>query len=319
MTHALIFDGLINSDFFQVNVILQSLLSGLGNGALYGFVALTLALIFRTSAQLNFAQGEMAMFGAFLTFTFSQLLAMPLLLSIVASMIVAGLGAAAIYLTLIRPVRTKDWYGSLVVILAVFLILNSAAAMIWGTSNHRGLQLLPGAVTDQIVLRSGSPNVHLTYAVIGYLILLLVTVLIFELLQKRTRLGLAYRAVSSNPDSAALVGIGIKRIVALGWAMAAVVGVLVGVLMSQQATVLNNNLMINVLLFGFAAAALGGFDSISGAAIGGLIVGLIEALIPPAFTFLGTELNTTVAMAVIFIVLLIRPNGIFGSEKVARA
>ena len=104
----------------------------------------------------------------------------------------------------------------------------------------------------------------------------------------------------------------------LGWGLSAGIGAVVGVLVAQKSDALDFNLMGPVLIYGFAAAALGGFDSIKGAVVAGLIVGLAEALIPNLFTFIGSELSLVMALVVILGVLLARPQGLFGSVRVVR-
>ena len=139
-----------------------------------------------------------------------------------------------------------------------------------------------------------------------------------SLLLSRTKLGLGYRVVASNRESAVLVGIPVSRMLMVGWALSTGIGALAGVLVSQASGILDFNLMGSVLIYGFAAAALGGFDSIRGAVIGGLIVGLAEALLPNLFTFIGSELSLAMALAIILAVLLVRPQGLFGSKRVLR-
>lgn len=206
----------------------------------------------------------------------------------------------------------------MIVLLGLFLLFNAGAAAIWGTGTERGLSPLPNGLGDQVELLTGVPVVHITYFTLGGIALLLVTFTAIELWLNKTRMGLAYRAVTSNPESATYLGISRTQLLTIGWGLAAAIGVFVGVLFSQQAGILHNNLLINGLLFGFAAAALGGFDSLPGALIGGLVVGLLEATVPSAINFLGPELNVAVALAVIFLVLVLKPSGLLGSAKVVR-
>lgn len=136
---------------------------------------------------------------------------------------------------------------------------------------------------------------------------------------QRTRLGLAYRGVASSRESARLVGVPVDKMLMLGWALAAAIGTVAAVMVSQISNTLNFNLMSSVLIYGFAAACLGGFDSIPGAVIGGLIVGLCESLIPNIFTFVGSEMGLGVALIVILVVLVVKPTGLLGTSKVVRA
>ena len=307
-----------NPDYFQLNIVLQSIISGLSNGVLYAFLALALVFVYKTSAQLNFAQGEMAMLGAFLVFQISILFGVNIWLAIPMAMLVMFVVGAASWRFLLRPVVSRGGYAPLIVLLGIFLLINAGVAVIWGTNIRPGVTPLPNGLSDQIQFIGGVPDVHLTYAAIGGMVLLLATFFLLEVWLRRTRMGLAYRAATSNPDSAEYLGIDRNKLLMIGWGISAAIGVLVGILFSQQSGLLHSNLMINGLLFGFAAAALGGFDSLPGAIAGGLIVGLLEATIPSAITFIGPGLNVAVALLVIFLVLVFRPSGLFGSAKVVR-
>lgn len=312
------FAMLFNEGYFQTNIVLQSLINGLSNGVLYAFLALALVFIYKTSGQLNFAQGEMAMLGAFLVLPGMQMLGVSIWVAVPVAMVVMFLVGAATWRVLLRPVVNRGGYAPLIILLAVFLFLNAGAAVLWGTSNREGLKLLPSGLGDQIQLVGGVPDVHVRYAAIGGMAIMLATYFLLELWLRKTRMGLGYRAVTSNPQSAEYLGINRNTLLTIGWGISAAISVLVGVLFTQQSGLLHHNLMLNGLLFGFAAAALGGFDSLHGAIIGGLLVGLLEATVPSAISWLGPELNVAVALLVIFLVLVFKPSGLFGSAKVVR-
>jgi len=194
----------------------------------------------------------------------------------------------------------------------------AATGIIWGTDPRDTVMPFPGKPSDQFVILEGPPRFAVRYASIGiWITLALVAVLLWALLH-RTRLGLSYRAVASNTESAVLAGIPVERMRMLGWAVAAAIGTLAAVLFAQKTGELDFTLMSGVLLYGLASAALGGFDSVAGAVVGGLIVGLAEALIPALFTFIGSELSLVMALVVIVVVLLVRPYGLFGTAKVER-
>ena len=148
--------------------------------------------------------------------------------------------------------------------------------------------------------------------------MLLVVVGLLYLLFQKTKLGLAMRAAAANPASARLVGIGVGRTLMIGWGLAALLGALAGVLVAPQ-LFLDVNFMGGVLVYSFAAATLGGFDSPKGAVIGGWIIGVAETLAGEYIGFIGSDLTILVPLAIIFVVLLVRPNGLFGSPEVVRA
>ena len=135
---------------------------------------------------------------------------------------------------------------------------------------------------------------------------------------QRTKIGLAMRAVSMNPDSSRLVGISVGRTLMIGWGLAALVGALAGALIAPR-LFLDANFMGGVLIYSFAAATLGGFDSPFGAVLGGWIIGVAETLAGAYVDFIGADLKILVPLVVILVVLLFRPTGLFGSAEVARA
>jgi len=138
------------------------------------------------------------------------------------------------------------------------------------------------------------------------------------LLFTRTPIGLAMRAAAQSPASARLVGIPVGRMLMLGWGLASLLGALAGVLIAHR-LFLDTNLMAGVLVYSFAGAALGGFDSPIGAVVGSWIIGVTEALAGTYVNAIGSDLKVLVPLAVIFVVLLVRPAGLFGSPEVTRA
>jgi branched-chain amino acid transport system permease protein len=308
----------INSAFFHWPFFLQLLSNGLANGAVYALMALSVVIVYRTTGHLNFAQGEMGTMGCLLVFTLSVRVGMPYWISIPATIALSMLVGALLQRGLVRPVERRGGMGVILVTLGLFLIFNSVDAAVWGADPLPPVTPFPAGVNDQFVLMTGPPQFAIRYATIGvWVVLALVVVLLWYLLQ-RTKLGLGYRAVAANAESAVLVAIPKERMLMFGWGLAAALGTLAAVLFAQASGALDFNLMATVLLYGLASAALGGFDSIPGAVVGGMIVGLSEAFIPSLFSFIGSDLSLIMALVVIFVVLLVRPQGLFGKTKVVR-
>lgn len=308
----------INSAFFHWPFFLQLLSSGLANGAVYALMALSVVIIYRTTGHLNFAQGEMGTMGCLFVFTLSARAGLPYWVSIPATIALSMLVGALLERGLVRPVERRGGMGVVLVTLGLYLLFNSVDAAAWGSDPLAPVTPFPSAINDQFVIMTGPPQFAIRYATIGIWIVLALVVLVLWYLLQRTKLGLGYRAVAANPESAVLVGIPKERMLMLGWGLAAALGTLAAVLFAQASGSMDFNLMATVLLYGFAAAALGGFDSIAGAVAGGLIVGLCEAFIPSLFSFIGSQLSLVMALLVIFVVLLVRPQGLFGTARVVR-
>ena len=310
----------IDEKFFNLTLFLQNLTNALANGAVYALMALTVVMIYKTTGHLNFAQGEMAMFSTFVVYV----LVIEQGFNVWAAIVIVVLGAmvvgAGIERILIQPLERRSVLAPVILTLGLFFILNGGAATIWGTQPHSPIPApFPGKLDDKVdIITDRVPHFFVTYKAIGVWITVMVLVLLLNLLLKRTKLGLAYRAVAANAESSLIVGIPVKRMLMLGWALAAGIGAIAGAVIAQYRNVLDFNFMAAVLLFGFAAACVGGFDSIMGAVIGGLLVGVVETFTPALFTFVGSELSLVMVLLVILIVLYFRPQGLFGSKRVER-
>jgi len=289
---------------------IQLVIDGIAIGSIYGALALALVLIFRSTGIVNFAQGEMAMFSTFVAWGLVEG-GVPLGLALLSTFVLSLAGGMAVERVLIRPVEGADQLTILIVTLGLFILINSAAGWIWGFENRSFPRALPDGSTE-------IAGIRVSYESLGIVAVLLAVSGLLFLLFQRTKLGLGMRAAAANPASSRLVGINVGRTLMIGWGLAALLGALAGVLVAPQ-LFLDVNLMGGVLVYSFAAATLGGFDSPKGAIIGGWIIGVAETLAGDYIGFIGSDLTILVPLAIIFVVLLVRPNGLFGSPEVVRA
>lgn len=304
-----------------MTLFLSQLLNGIGNGAVYASIALALVLIFRTTGLLNFAQGEMAMFSTYVSWKLSTT-GLSIGLVIPLSMAIAFVGGAILERVIIRPVeKARSPLNVVIVTLGLFLALNSITQLIFGTDPQQmpkpwPTRASPGsAVGNTRIIDVG--GVSVPWGTIALIIALLIECgLLFFLLQ-RTRLGLKLRAVASNPESSQLVGINSGAMLMLGWALSASLGALAGTMVAAERTGFDASLMATVLVYAFAAAALGGFDSPLGAVVAGLIVGVADAMTVQYIDFLD-QIELLVPLGLILVVLLVRPTGMFGKRTVER-
>ena len=287
----------------------QTIVDGIATGSLYGALALAVVLIFRTTGIVNFAQGEMAMFSTFVAWGLVQA-GLPLAVAVLATLALSFVGGMLIERVIIRPVEGGEVLTLVIVTLGLYILLNSAAGWIWGFENRSFPSLFGDDAVDVL-------GVSIAVESIGIVGLLLAVVGVLYLIFQKTKIGLALRAVSMNPDSSRLAGISVGRTLMIGWGIAALVGALAGVLIAPR-LFLDVNFMGGVLIYSFAAATLGGFDSPIGAVIGGWVIGVAENLASQYVDFIGSDLKILVPLGIIFVVLLIRPSGLFGSREVAR-
>jgi branched-chain amino acid transport system permease protein len=297
-----------------VELFLQRLFDALGNGAIYASLGLALAIIYKSTGHLNFAQGEMAMFSAFIVYVLSVEQGWPIVLAIIVTVLIAGVFGATVERVLVGPLEQRNPLTIVIVSLGLFLILNSLATKIWYGNPRQFDSPYPDAQLHYVKIGGA----RLPYATIGYWVTLLAAVGALWLMLQRTKVGLAFRSVASNRDSARLVGIDVQRTLMLGWALAAGFGALSGVIAASSRPLFDANLMLPLLIYAFAAVLIGGFDSLAGAIVGGVLIALIETMASGYLDFIGSELGQTTALVVIVVVLLFRPTGLFGSRKVQR-
>jgi branched-chain amino acid transport system permease protein len=294
----------------DVNLFVSQTLNGIGNGVVYASIALALVLIFRTTGLLNFAQGEMALFSTYLAWKFTTT-GMPVVLAVVLSMILSFIGGAIIERVLIRPVEVgRSPLNVVIVTLGMFLAINSVVQLIFGTDPQEMPSMFPSGTWKV-------GDISVQKETMGLITVLLIECLLLYVLLQRTTLGLKIRAVASNQESSRLLGINAGFMLMFGWALSASLGALAGSLVAAQRTGFDASLMQSVLVYAFAAAALGGFDSPLGAVLSGVIVGVADTLTKEYVDPLdGIEI--LVPLGLILVVLLVRPTGLFGRQTVER-
>lgn len=289
---------------------LNYLFIGLGNGAIYAMVAIGLVVIYRASGLINFAQGEMAMFTTYFVWMFKDM-GLPMLAAVLLGVVAAFLLGAVTYQALMRPLGDPSQKPLAVVIVTVgmFLAFSALALLIWGTDDRNiptfwggSFEILGGTMSWQKLLA---------------LLVLAAEATILWVIFRKTRIGLAMRAVASNPESAGLCGIPVTRVLMIGWGIAASLGAVAGTLWASNSLAVNVNLMPVVLIYAFASIIVGGFDSIVGAVVGGLIVGVITDVIPK-YLDVFEKMPLAPALITMLVILLVRPQGLFGSKKVSR-
>jgi branched-chain amino acid transport system permease protein len=292
-----------------VSTFLTQVMNGVGNGAVYASLALALVLIFRVTGILNFAQGEMALYSTYLFWYFADI-GLPVIVAIALSMVLSFIGGALIERVIIRPVEHSSPLVIVIVTIGLFLALNSITQLQFGSDIKTNLPRFYAKVT----WRPG--NVQISDDTLVLLAMLAIVCVLLYLLFQHTKLGLAMRAVSSNSESSSLSGVPVGNMLMLGWGLAAALGALAGALVVPQLG-LTASTMQGILVYAFAAAALGGFDSPVGAVVGGLIVGVAQSLTIQYIPSLA-DIVLVVPFGIILAVLVVRPQGLFGTKRVER-
>ena len=291
-----------------MELFLNQILAGIATGAIYGCMALALVMIYQAIDNLNFAQGEMAMFSTFISWQLMQW-GLPYWAAFLITLVLSFVGAIVIERLLFKPLAKAPILTNVAGFIALFAIVNSSAGLIWDFT----IKEYPSPFGSAPFLGSQLISTHQA-GMIGVTGLLLIALYVFF---QFTRIGLAMRAAASVPESARLVGINTSWMIALGWGMAAAIGAIAGMLIAPV-VFLEPNMMGGVLIYGFAAAVLGGLNSPFGAVIGGFLVGIIENLAGTYIPGVGNELKLPIALALIVTVLVVKPAGLFGRPVVKR-
>ncbi len=292
----------------------QALTTGLADGSIYGSLALALVLIYKATEVVNFAQGEMAMFTTYIAWAlmthphFGHTLSYwPAFFVTLAIAFVFGIGLQRI---VIRPLERASVLTVVMATIALLVILNGLAAWIWSPQ----IQFFPSPFPTSTWVVGG---VHISKQDTGTLGVVLACVVVLWLFFRFTKLGLAMRAGAVNPAAARLLGVRTTWMLALGWGFAAVLGAVSG-MMAAPTNFLSPSMMEAILIYAFASAVLGGLESPIGAVAGGLGLGVLLSMLGTYVHPVTSELRLPVALALLLVVLLIKPAGLFGRVVVRR-
>ena len=284
----------------------HQILSGLAMGSIYACLALAIVMIYQATRLVNFAQGEMAMLSTYLAWAMIQA-GLPYWVAFFLTVAISFVAGAAIDRLVIRRFDGAPVLTVVIVFIGLLVIINSVAGWLFTYE----IQTFDSPFPETARFGAGYISPH-EMGAIGVTLAMLALIYAFF---RFTPLGLAMRAAAQNPASARLVGISVDRMLAIGWGLAAAVGAVAG-MMAAPIVYLDPNMMGGMLLYGFAAALLGGIDNPWGAVVGGFLVGVLENL--AGAYLVGSEIKLSVALAIIVGVLIARPSGLFGRVIVTR-
>jgi branched-chain amino acid transport system permease protein len=279
--------------------VVHVLVSGLATGSIYALMAISLVIIYKATRTLNFAQGEMLMVSAFIAWSASRIgLPLPLALG-VAVVASAALGFAIERVIIRRAIGATHW-DVLIITVGLSLILRSVAGMIWTHDEFPFPSFFPGRPVTLGAVRLARDSLGIIGASLALMLLLWA-------LFTHTRFGRAMRAVAQNQAAARLMGISVERVYSLSWVLASVVGAIAGVLIAP--VIFLSTKMGLIVISGFTAAVLGGFGSMPGAVLGGMLLGVIENLAP---LYLPSSVRYAVPFLLLIGILVVRPSGLLG-------
>jgi branched-chain amino acid transport system permease protein len=293
-------------------VVLNETLNGITSGAIYASIALALVLIWRGTRIVNFAAGGMAMVSAFIALSVIDAGA-SYWVAFIAALAFGLVAGAVIERVLIRPVESKPPLTAVIMTFGLLIFIEAVAGMIWGGGSPR---TLPTATFSIKGISLGGQTVALSPFDLFVIGAVLLTMVLLIVLFRATNLGLKMRAAAFEPETARLLGVRVGRMLSLGWALASLVGALAGVLVAPK-LFLSPNFMDAPLVYGFAAAVIGGLDSPVGAVTGGLALGLVTSYVA-GWQTLGPSLEVLSVLVLLIVVLMVRPEGLFSGIKPRR-
>jgi branched-chain amino acid transport system permease protein len=286
----------------------QLLIEGLAIGACYGLFGVAVAIIYKTSDVVNFAQGEMGMISTFVAFHVLTVYNVPFWLAFILTMAFAMILGILIETCFLRPAKDPSVLGFIIITLGVEMLLMGLAGWKWGAEQKDFPFLLSVQKTHEIF-----PGFALNEWSIGVFSLSIVIMVFLFLFFRYSKLGIAMRATQQNVNAAKIMGIKVERVFSITWAMSSLIGAVAAMFFAAR-SVLDPNFMMEPFMRAFAAAVLGGLTSIPGVVVGGLLLGIIENF----FGYAWPEWKPIVAFIVIVLVITVRPSGLFTKHYVKK-
>ncbi|ABE30211.1 branched-chain amino acid transport system / permease component family protein [Paraburkholderia xenovorans LB400] len=283
----------------------ELIIGGLASGSLYALIGIAVVLVLQATDVPNFAQGEMAMFSTFVAYTMLNTYSLSWWIALPAAIVFAALQGIVVQQLIIRPLLGSPTINAVIATLGLNMALHSVAGMIWGNLTN----VFTSPVADLPMFRLFGVNVSPDSALT--ILVSVAMIIVFTLILRHTRAGIALRAASQDQAVAKLMGISVSRSFALAWAMGSVAGLVAGILVAPI-LFLDVNLMAPLLIKGFAGAVLGGLSSLPGVFVGGLLLGVVENLLG---AYVSGTFNEALSFILIIVVLIVAPAGIFGRVK----
>ncbi|MFH0959341.1 MAG: branched-chain amino acid ABC transporter permease [Pseudomonadota bacterium] len=287
---------------------LQLVISGIAVGSLYALVALGFVLIYKATDIMNFAHGEAMMVGAFVCYAL-VVAGIPFIWAVLMTTGIATFFGLATERLILRPMIGEPQFAVVMVTIGLSIFLRSVSGIIFGHDN----KIFPSQLSDQTLVLKG---LVLSYTHLWAMLISGLMVILFFLFFRFSRVGLAMRGVANDQDTAMLMGISVKRVFALTWGISFAIAAVAGIFLANV-MVLNIAICL-VAIKAFPAVILGGLESIPGAIVGGLVIGVLETLVGGYLDQTMPGVKDLTAFVVLFLVLMIRPYGLFGKKEIER-
>jgi branched-chain amino acid transport system permease protein len=292
-----------------VGQFIQLVVDGLANGSIYAVLALAIVLVNQATGLVNFAQGGMAVLSTYAAWRLTEQ-GVPLVVAILVSVVVSFVIGGLVERFVMRRFERGDPDTAVVVTIGLLTLITGLCGWLWSYNNQQFPSLFS---LDTVSLFGAAVSVRS----IGTFVVVVAIMLLVQALFRGTKFGLALRAVAINPESAAFSGLPVGRLLMAGWGLAAALGAVAGALVAPSLT-LTPGMMNSALVYALAAVILGGLSSPIGVVVAACLIGVLENLAAVYVPFIGYDLRVAVPFILVFVVLVVRPQGLFGRKVVVR-
>lgn len=292
-----------------MDLLIGGILNGIAYGALYGLLGFAIILLYKSTGIANFGQGNLGALAAFVVYELAVRVGAPLWLALLCGLLSAALAGALSYLVVMRPRDQSDHVNATIRTLGLYLLLFAVMNFFWAQGQPFNF---PAVVGQSPAFRIGS--VAVSWLTVGTLLAALMLSGLFAWFFQRTDLGLLFLGVASRPEIAKLMGVPTRRLTLMAWAASAIVSLVVAVLIAPV-SLLSTDMMDSFLLYAFTAAIVGGLTSLVGVFVGGMMVGLLDNV---ATIYINSDVALLVVFVLLLIVLLFKPQGLFGRISTER-
>jgi branched-chain amino acid transport system permease protein len=285
---------------------LQLLFSGAALGSVYGLIALGFVVIYKATRVFNFAQGDLVMVGAFLAVTTTVTWGLPFWIALPVILLIGAALGSTIHVVFMRPLIGRPLLAVVMVTIAISLIIQAVVQIVYGPRER----VFESPIGNRVFDVGG---VAISSIDLASITLSAIAVAVFGVFFRFTPFGLKMRAVAEHPEAALLSGVNANRVSIVAWSVGTALAALGGVVLASTQLVTTNIAAVGLLAF--PAIVLGGFESLPGAVVGGILVGVVQTM---AAGYISPDAESAVVYAVLLIMLLVRPQGLFGQREIVR-
>jgi len=297
----------VDSLLDQSSLFLQQLVNGITLGGVYALIAVGYTMVYGVIQLINFAHGEIYMLGAFLAYTMVTVFGLPFLAAFVITLLICSCFGIILDFIAYRPLRKAPRLAALITAIGMSIFLQNLALMIWGSQ----IKAYPRDVLPEIFFQTAwnLGDVTLSWLQVFILLITVISMAILHIVIHRTRIGTAMRAVSQDKTTAALMGIGVNRVISFTFAVGSAMGAMAGILVGLYYNAIFPTMGYIAGIKAFAAAVLGGIGSVPGAMLGGGVLGIAEVM---GAGYISSEYRDGISYAVMIAVILFKPSGLIG-------